>query len=156
MINTQKAPDFSLPDQNNKIVNLSNCRGKWVVLYFYPKDNTFGCTKEALDFSAKLGEFTRRNCVVFGVSADTAESHCSFRAEQKITVNLLSDPKRKVIEEYGVWGVKKQYGKTSYGIIRSTVLISPNGEIKYAWEDVQVRDHVEKVLTKLKEVQANY
>ena len=118
-----KAPDFELPDQNGDMHKLSDYRGKKVILYFYPKDNTSGCTKQACGFSDRLPQFTEKGAVVLGVSKDTVESHKRFEEKQGLAFTLLADPERKVIEAYDVWKQKKNYGKVSMGVVRTTYLI---------------------------------
>ncbi len=147
-----KAPDFCLPDKDGNEVCLKDFRGKWVVLYFYPKDNTSGCTKEAIDFTEHLDEFASLNAVVLGVSKDSVKSHKNFAEKHGLKVTLLSDPEHKVIEQYGAWKLKKRYGREYYGTQRSTFLIDPDGVIRHIWPNVRVKGHVEAVLKKLKEL----
>ena len=135
----QKAPDFKLLDQNDNPVLLKDFSGQWVVLYFYPKDNTSGWTNEAKDFGSKLQEFGKLNAIVLGISPDSTESHRKFIAKHKLGVTLLSDPDKKVLKKYGAWGIKKSYGKESEGVIRSTFLISPEGRLTENWTKVKVR-----------------
>jgi thioredoxin-dependent peroxiredoxin len=148
---TQPAPDFILPNQDGENVNLRQFRGKWVVLYFYPRDDTPGCTQEGKDFTDKLEEFSQLNAKVLGVSGDSIKSHCSFIAKHDLKIPLLSDENHKTMEQYGVWGKKKFMGREFDGIIRTTVLIDPNGLIAQIWENVRVAGHVDNVLKKLKE-----
>ncbi|ACK41709.1 MULTISPECIES: thioredoxin-dependent thiol peroxidase [Dictyoglomus] len=149
---SKKAPDFTLPDQNGKEVSLSDYKGKWVVLYFYPKDMTSGCTKEAVSFSEKIDEFKKRNSVVIGISKDTVESHKKFAEKYNLEIILLSDKDAKVIKEYGAWGKKRMYGKETEGTLRNTFIISPEGEILHEWKNVKLDGHVEEVLKKLDEL----
>ncbi len=149
----KKAPDFCLPDQNNKEVCLEDFRGKWVILYFYPKDNTSGCTREAIDFTEHLDEINSLNAVVLGVSPDSVKSHVRFREKHGLKVTLLSDPEHEVLETYGAWQLKKMYGREYYGVVRSTFLIDPEGKIAFIWPKVKVKGHVEAVIEKLKELQ---
>jgi len=144
------APNFCLPDKDNKNVCLNDFRGRGVVLYFYPRDNTSGCTAEALGFSGALGEFEQMNAVIVGVSPDSVESHRKFIEKKGIRVTLLSDVGHKVLERYGVWQQKKLYGREFWGVVRSTFLIDPTGKISYVWRRVRVRGHVEEVKEKLK------
>jgi peroxiredoxin Q/BCP len=144
-----KAPNFCLPDQNEKVIWLENLRNKWVVLYFYPKDNTPGCTIEATDFTKYKKEFNNLNAVILGVSPDAIESHCNFEDKHSLKITLLSDTDNKVATDYNVWQLKKQYGKEYFGIVRSTFLIDPKGNISYIWSPVTVDGHVKDVLTKL-------
>ena len=145
----QKAPAFTLPDQDNKSVALKDFAGRWVVLYFYPKDDTPGCTTEACDFTGGLKAFEKLNAKVIGVSPDSPESHRKFIAKYKLKIDLLSDPEKKVLVKYGAWGIKNMYGKKSEGVIRSTFLIDPNGRIAHAWYSVKAAGHAEKVQEKL-------
>lgn len=149
-----KAPTFCLKDGNSKERCLEEFSGKWVVLYFYPQDNTSGCTLEAIEFSALEEEFHRLGAVVIGISPDTCESHARFIGEHNLTVILLSDPEKKVLEPYGAWGIKKMYGKESMGVVRSTVLISPDGKVAKTWNNVKAAGHAAKVLDSLKELSA--
>ena len=150
----KKAPAVSLPDQSGKLVNSSDFAGQWVVLYFYPKDDTPGCTTEACDFTDGLKSFENLNAVVLGVSPDSPESHKKFIAKYDLKVTLLSDPERKVLEKYGAYGAKMMYGKESQGVIRSTFLIDPDGIIAYAWRNVKATGHAQKVREKLDELAA--
>ena len=151
----QKAPDFCLPNADGVEICLKDLRGKWVVLYFYPKDNTPGCTTEALDFTAHLDEFEKLGAVVLGVSPDSCESHKKFMEKKGLKVTLLCDPEKEVLKKYGAWGIKKMYGKEYEGVIRTTYLIDPEGKMAAVWPKVRVKGHVEKVLEKLKELQQN-
>ncbi len=148
----EKAAEFCLPDEKGEEVCLKDFRGKWVVLYFYPKDNTSGCTMEAVDFTEHIGEFEKMNTVVIGVSPDSPKSHVKFTEKHGLKVKLLSDESHKVLEKYGVWQLKKMYGREYYGVVRSTFLISPDGKIEHEWRKVKVKGHVEDVLKKLKEL----
>lgn len=148
-----KAPAFSINDQNGNQINLSDYSGQWVVLYAYPKDNTPGCTTEAIDFTALQKEFKALNAVVLGVSPDSEKSHCSFIQKQNITFTLLSDVDHKLLEDYGAWGRKKTFGKEYDGVIRSTFLIDPAGNIAYLWSNVKVQGHAQAVLEKIKALQ---
>ena len=150
----QQAPDFCLPNQDEEEVCLRDLRGRWVVLYFYPKDNTSGCTREAVDFTTHLDAFRDHNAVVIGVSPDSTRSHRNFAGKHGLKVTLLSDPEHKVIEQYGAWQLKKMYGREYYGVVRSTFLIDPEGKIAWVWPRVKVKGHVEAVLQKLVELQA--
>ncbi len=149
----QKAPLFELPDQDGTRVALKNFKGKWVVLYFYPKDSTPGCTIEAIDFTKQLPKFKKAGVTVLGCSPDSEKSHCSFIEKQKLKITLLSDPEKEVIRKYGVWGKKKFMGREFMGVIRSTFLISPDGKIVYVWSPVKVNGHADDVLAKVKEAQ---
>ena len=148
----KEAPDFCLPDQDKREVCLSNFRGKWVVLYFYPKDNTSGCTREAQGFTEKLEEFEKLGAVILGISPDSPKSHRNFREKKNLRVTLLSDQEHRVLETYGAWQLKKMYGREYYGVVRSTYLIDPEGRIARIWPKVKVKGHVEEVLNTLKEL----
>lgn len=140
-----KAPDFSLPDAKGKNVSLSGFKGKWVIVYFYPKDNTPGCTIEAKEFSDSISDFSKLGADILGISADTPESHVKFIEKYGLKIKLLSDPGKKALTAYGAWGIKKMYGKDYWGIIRSTFLVNPKGEIAQAWYNVKVKGHVNEV-----------
>lgn len=144
-----KAPDFALNNAIGRRVRLSDYAGKWVVLYFYPKDNTPGCTLEARDFSAILPEFTKKNAVVIGVSPDSEQSHCGFIKKHGLTVELLSDTDQAVLEKYGVWREKNRYGRKFMGVVRTTFLIDPAGLIKKIWDEMKGSGHAQQVLESL-------
>ena len=148
-----RAPDFTLKDEAGNPVKLSDMKGSWVVLYFYPKDNTPGCTTEALQFTQHIADFRKMNAEVLGVSADTCDSHQRFMVKFDLKVKLLSDPEHKVLERYSAWGEKKLYGKIFLGIQRSTVLIDPRGKIAYHWPKIKADGHAEEVKAKLTELQ---
>ncbi len=133
------AADFYLPGVDGKEHRLSDYSGKWVVLYFYPKDNTSGCTKEAIDFTELLDSFRELNAVVIGISPDSIESHKKFADKHDLKITLLSDSSKDVLREYGAWGTKKNYGREYEGVIRTTFLISPGGRIEKVWRKVKVR-----------------
>ena len=143
------APEFCLLDEQDREVCLKNFNGKWIVLYFYPKDNTSGCTLEAMDFTAVKDDLESMGAVILGVSPDSTKSHRNFSSNKSLTITLLSDPEHKVIEQYGAWQLKKNYGKEYYGVVRSTFLIDPAGKIAYVWPNVKVKGHVEAVKEKL-------
>ena len=148
----EKAPEFCLPNQDNEEVCLRDLAGSWVVLYFYPKDNTPGCTTEALDFSAHLPEFEALGATVLGVSPDSVKKHQNFIAKKELKVTLLADEEKEVCQAYGVWQLKKNYGREYMGVVRSTFLIDPDGVIREKWEKVRVKGHVEAVLNRLREL----
>ena len=141
-----KAPDFELPDQNGDMHRLSDYKGKKVILYFYPKDNTAGCTKQACGYSARYPQFQEKGAVVLGVSKDTVVSHKRFEEKQNLTITILADPERKVIEAYDVWKEKKNYGKVSMGVVRTTYLIDEEGVIIRANDKVKAADDPENML----------
>ncbi len=146
-----KAPNFSLPDQNGEMHTLEEYRGKKVVLYFYPKDNTSGCTKQACGFGERNEAFAELNAVVVGVSKDSVKSHKNFETKYNLPFVLLSDEERAVIEAYDVWKEKKNYGKVSMGVVRTTYLIDEEGVIIYASDKVKAADNPAQMLEILKE-----
>ena len=148
-----KAPAFTLPDQDGESVSLSDFKGSWVVLYFYPKDDTPGCTVEACEFTDGISELEGLNAVVLGCSPDPPEMHRKFIAKHNLGVRLLSDPDHGVMETYGAWGEKTLYGRVSLGVIRSTVLIDPEGRVAHHWKKVTAKGHAEKVREKLAALQ---
>ena len=141
-----KAPDFTLPDKDGKPVSLSDFLGNRVVLYFYPKDNTPGCTRQACAFAGAYSEFRQLGAVVIGVSRDSTTSHQKFAEKNSLPFILLSDPKRLAIEAYGVWQEKKNYGKVSMGVVRSTFIIGPDGTIEKVMPKVKPDTNAEDVL----------
>lgn len=143
------APDFTLPTDMGE-VTLSAFKGRPVVVYFYPKDDTSGCTREAIGFSCLTEEFEKAGATVIGISPDTVEKHGKFRAKHKLTIALGSDPDHKVSESYGAWGEKSLYGKKYFGIIRSTFLIATDGTVAKTWPKVKVEGHAEEVLAAIK------
>lgn len=145
----EPAPAFSLPDHNGEVVSLADFAGKWVVLYFYPKDDTPGCTTEACQFSEGIEAFSGLDAVVLGVSPDSPASHRKFIAKYDLKVTLLSDPEHEVLKAYGAWGEKKMYGKTVQGVTRSTVLIDPEGRIAHHWPNVKADGHAAAVRERL-------
>jgi peroxiredoxin Q/BCP len=148
----RKAPSFKLPDQDGRQVALSDFAGRWVVLYFYPRDSTPGCTVEACDFTAELSGFDKLDGVVLGCSPDSPESHRKFIDKYKLKLTLLSDPEHKVLQSYGAWGEKNLYGKTSEGVIRSTVIIDPAGRVAHHFAKVTAQGHAAEVRSKLEEL----
>ena len=145
-----KAPAFSMPTDDGNKVSLKDLKGKNLVLYFYPKDMTPGCTTEAIDFSGLAAKFKRCNTVVVGVSKDSIERHEKFREKHDLAITLASDETTKICEKYGVWQEKRMYGKTFMGIVRSTFLIDENGVIRQIWRKVKVKGHAEEVLAAAK------
>ncbi|WP_417269623.1 thioredoxin-dependent thiol peroxidase [Celeribacter sp.] len=142
----QTAPDFTLPRDGGENVTLSDLRGQKVVLYFYPKDNTPGCTTEALDFTALKDAFAAAGTLVFGISKDSVKKHENFCAKHELGIPLLSDAEGTVCEDYGVWAEKQMYGKTFWGIVRTTYLIDEDGKVAQVWPKVKVADHAAQVL----------
>ncbi|MCX8064530.1 MAG: thioredoxin-dependent thiol peroxidase [Candidatus Hydrogenedentes bacterium] len=147
----ESAPNFKLKDHKGNSIELNKLKGKYVVLYFYPKDDTPGCTIEAKGFQSLIRDFEKKNTIVLGVSPDSGESHCAFAEKYGLTFHLLTDENHKVAETYGAWGEKNMYGKKSFGIIRSTFLISPEGIIIKAWRKVNPDGHAEEVLASIPE-----
>jgi peroxiredoxin Q/BCP len=146
------APEFCLLDKDNKSVCLKDFNGKYVILYFYPKDNTPGCTTEAIGFTGILPEFQKLNAVVIGISPDSPESHAKFIEKKNLKVILLSDRDKEVLKSYGKWGKKKFRGKEYMGVTRSTFIIDTNGKIAHIWPKVSVKGHPEDVQNTLAEL----
>ena len=144
-----KAPDFTMPAEGGKTVSLSDFSGRYLVLFFYPKDNTPGCTIEAKDFSSLKSDFKKQNADILGVSRDSVKKHENFIAKQDLTVSLGADLEGQVTEDYDVWVEKKMYGKTYMGIQRATFLIAPDGTIAEIWPKVKVKNHAQDVLDRL-------
>jgi thioredoxin-dependent peroxiredoxin len=144
-----KAPDFSLPDQNNIMHSLEDYKGRWLIVYFYPKDDTPGCTKEACNFRDSRHEFVTRNVAIVGISKDSVASHKKFAEKYQLDFPLLSDPTHTVIEAYNSWGVKKMFGREFTGIIRNTFLINPKGEIEKEYKNVNPLTHADELLKDL-------
>ena len=143
------APEFTLPDQNGTIHMLKEYRGKKVILYFYPKDNTAGCTKQACGFAERYPQFLEKGAVVLGVSKDSVKSHKNFETKYELPFTLLSDPELEVIKAYDVWKEKKNYGKVSMGVVRTTYLIYENGMIVKAMDKVKAADNPQQMLEAL-------
>jgi len=139
------APAFQLPDQDGKKRKLSEFRGQWVVLYFYPKDDTPGCTVEACEFTEGVRGFAKLDAVVLGCSADSPESHRKFIAKYGLKITLLSDPEHEAMKAYGAWGEKVLYGRKMIGVIRSTVIVDPKGNVAHHWKKVKAKGHAESV-----------
>ncbi|HEY5281192.1 MAG TPA: thioredoxin-dependent thiol peroxidase [Polyangia bacterium] len=148
----KRAPAFTLQDQNGTKIALSDLAGEWVVLYFYPKDDTPGCTVEACEFTSELSSFEKLDATVLGCSPDSPESHRKFIAKHELKIKLLSDPDHAVMDKYGAWGEKNNYGKKTMGVIRSTVLIDPAGRVAHHWATVKAAGHAEQVRAKLAEL----
>ena len=144
-----KAPDFTLPDQNGDLHSLSVYRGKKVILYFYPKDNTPGCTKQACGFAERYPQFIEKGAVVLGISKDSVASHKKFEEKYGLPFTILSDPELVAIQAYDVWQEKKNYGKTYMGVVRTTYLIDEEGKIAKAFDKVKAADNPEQMLGEL-------
>ena len=163
-----KAPSFCIPNQDDVEICLRDIIGKWIVLYFYPRDNTPGCTTQACDFTTALPDFDDLDAFIFGVSPDSAKKHRNFIEKKDLEITLLADEDKTVCQEYKVWQLKKFMGKESMGVVRSTFIINPNGDIAAIWEKVSVRKkkkkdgqvtetlHVDEVKTTLNELIKNY
>ena len=148
----QKAPNFKLPSTNGDIFELNKLKRKNIVLYFYPKDDTPGCTLESQDFSKLNNMILKNNTVVYGISADSIQSHLKFKKKYKIKFHLLSDVNKKVIKKYGAWGKKMFMGKNYMGIIRTTILIDSNRKVLKIWDNVRVKDHAKDVYSEIKKI----
>lgn len=147
-------PDFDLESDSGVRLTRADFAGQWLALYFYPKDNTPGCTREAQDFTKAAARLKKLGAEVVGVSRDSIKSHCGFKEKIGIGFRLLSDPDLKVHRAFGAWGKKVMYGKEVEGVIRSTFLVGPDGKLVKAWRSVKVDGHVEKVLAALQELRA--
>ena len=147
-----QAPDFTLPDDGGRMHTLSDYRGKPVVLYFYPKDNTSGCTKEACGFRDDYSAYQDAGVAILGVSPDSSKSHANFRAKYELPFTLLADPDREVIKMYGAWGLKKLYGREYEGVMRTTFLIGEDGNILKVFEKVKPANHSAEILAALEDV----
>ena len=145
-----KAPDIRLPSTNNSEYSLKKSIGNYVIIYFYPKNDTPGCTLETNDFNKLLPNFRKLNCEVYGISKDNLKSHIKFKKKYKIKFDLLSDLDKKILKKYKVWGKKKFMGREFMGVIRSTFLIDKKGRILKIWNNVRVKDHAKEVLNTLK------
>ena len=148
------APDFCLPDKNRSNVCLKDFTDKYTIVYFYPKDNTPGCTTEAIGFTSILPDLQKLDATVVGISPDSAESHAKFAEKKDLKVTLLSDLEKEVIKKYGAWGLKKFRGKTYMGVIRSTFIVDPKGKIAHVWPKISVKGHAEEVKSILTELQS--
>ena len=146
----KKAPSFELKNQNGEVISFDSLKGKDVVLYFYPKDDTSGCTKEACNFRDEFPEFSKLDAVILGVSPDSVESHKKFAGKYKLPFSLLSDEKKNVLTKYGVWQEKSMYGKKYMGVVRTTFIIDKKGIIKKIFPKVKVDDHNKEVMEALK------
>ncbi len=150
----EKAPDFLLQDPKEEERGLSSYGNGWKIVYFYPKDNTAGCTTEAIDFTDNLDEIHSLGAEVVGISPDDVKKHNKFIEKHCLKVNLLSDPSTEMIDSYGVWQLKKLCGREYMGVVRSTFLLDENDVVQFVWTKVRVKEHVLKVIEKLKELKA--
>jgi peroxiredoxin Q/BCP len=146
-------PDFCLPNQDEEEICLRDIKGRWIVLYFYPKDNTPGCTTQACDFTEALPDFEGLSAIVLGVSPDSPKKHRNFIAKKELKITLLADEEKELCNIFGVWQLKKNYGKEYMGVVRSTFIIDPDGKVAEKWEKVRVKGHIEVVKERLKELQ---
>ncbi len=147
-----KAPEFCLANQDDIEICMRDLKGKWIVLYFYPRDNTPGCTTEACEFTQEVSNFSDLDAIIIGVSADSTKKHRNFIEKHNLGITLLSDESTQMMQEYGVWQMKKNYGKEYMGIVRTTLMINPEGIVKAVFEKVRVKDHVSKVKETLEEL----
>ena len=150
----EKAPSFGATNQDGDLVQLEDFQSNWLVLYFYPKDDTPGCTVEAKDFSEYSPQFDALEAKILGVSPDSEKSHCKFINKHNLSIQLLSDYEHQVCFSYGVWQLKKFMGKEYMGVVRSTFLIAPDGTLSHIWSNVRTKGHAEKVLSKLQQLLA--
>ena len=155
IIEGKKAPTFTLPDESGEEIKLRDVAGKWLVLYFYPRDDTPGCTIEACDFTLGMKKFEKLGAIVYGCSPDSPDTHQKFIRKYELKIKLLSDPSHKMMEKYGAWGEKNMYGKITHGVIRSTTLIDPNGNVAKHWKRVRAKGHADHVRNVLAALQAD-
>ncbi len=148
-----EVPDFCLPNQDEEEICLRDIKGRWIVLYFYPKDNTPGCTTEACDFTDALPDFEGLSAIVLGVSPDSPKKHRNFIEKKELKITLLADEEKEFCKIFGVWQLKKNYGREYMGVVRSTFLINPDGKIAAKWEKVRVKGHVDEVKAELEVLQ---
>ena len=146
-------PDFCLPNQDEEEICFRDIKGRWAVVYFYPKDNTPGCTTEACDFTEALPEFTGMEAIILGVSPDSPKKHRNFIEKKELKITLLADEEKELCKSFGMWQLKKFMGREYMGVVRSTFLIAPDGTLAYKWEKVRVKNHVQEVKEKLIELQ---
>lgn len=146
-------PDFCLPNQDEEEICFRDIKGRWIVLYFYPKDNTPGCTTEACDFTEAVPDFTGMRAMILGVSPDSPKKHRNFIEKKELKITLLADEEKELCKSFGMWQLKKFMGREYMGVVRSTFLISPEGTLAYKWEKVRVKNHVQEVKEKLAELQ---
>ena len=147
-------PDFCLPNQDEEEICYRDIKGKWIVLYFYPKDNTPGCTTQACDFTEAEPDFSRLDAIILGVSPDSPKKHRNFIEKKELKITLLADEEKELCNTFGIWQLKKFMGKEYMGVVRSTFIISPEGKISALWTKVRVKEHVTQVKEKLQALQA--
>ncbi len=147
-------PAFCLPNQDEEEICFRDIKGRWAVIYFYPKDNTPGCTTEACDFTEALPDFTALEAIVLGVSPDSPKKHRNFIEKKGLKITLLADEDKALCKSFGMWQLKKFMGREYMGVVRSTFLIAPDGTLAYKWEKVRVKGHVAEVKAKLQELKA--
>ena len=147
-------PDFCLPNQDEEEICFRDIKGRWIILYFYPKDNTPGCTTEACDFTAALPDFEGLNAIILGISPDSPKKHRNFIDKKELKITLLADEEKELCKAFGVWQLKKNYGREYMGVVRSTFIIGPDGKIAAKWEKVRVKGHVDEVKSKLETLQS--
>ena len=147
-----KAPMFDIPNQDGNMIKLDDLLGKWSVIYFYPRDDTPGCTIEAKEFTELSSKFKEQGATIYGVSPDTEAKHCKFIEKHGLKVELLADTESTMLADYGVWQEKQMYGKTYMGVVRTTYLVNPDGNIAEAWTKVKAKGHAEAVLERLVEL----
>jgi len=147
-----KAPKFAIPNQDGNVIELDDLLGNWSVIYFYPRDDTPGCTIEAKEFTELNGKFNERDASIYGISPDTEDKHCKFIEKHGLKVELLADTESTMLANYGVWQEKQMYGKTYMGVVRTTYLVDPDGNIAGAWTKVKAKGHAEAVLNRLIEL----
>lgn len=150
----KKAPAFKAMASGDKEISLKDYEGKWLVLYFYPKDNTSGCTKQACGFSENIKQFEKLDAEILGVSPDSVKSHDGFKAKFDLQFDLLSDPEKEIAAKYDAYGEKSMYGRKYMGIIRSTFIIDPKGKVAAQYKNVKVTGHIEKVMKDLEELKS--
>ena len=147
-----KAPKFDIPNQDGNMIKLDDLLGKWSVIYFYPRDDTPGCTIEAKEFTELSSKFEKQGTTIYGVSPDNESKHCKFIEKHGLKVELLADTESTMLADYGVWQEKQMYGKTYMGVVRTTYLVNPDGNIAEAWTKVKAKGHAEAVLERLVEL----
>ena len=146
-------PSFCLPNQDEEEICFRDIKGRWAVIYFYPKDNTPGCTTEACDFTVALPDFTGLEAIILGVSPDSPKKHRNFIEKKELKITLLADEDKSLCKSFGMWQLKKFMGREYMGVVRSTFIVAPDGTLAYKWEKVKVKGHVQEVKEKLMELQ---